>query len=120
MTKIVNAYIVYDLDVWPKNPTDNLKFKNCLFGTTNVVKNSDKGKYVYSGYGIIFDSGGSWSCDNARNVIIFGFDNSSSSHSDNRKDNFLVLGEGRTYGIDGTFGAPEKKFNINFNININF
>ena len=31
--------------------------------------------------------------DFARNVIIFGIDNSSSSHADNQKNNFLVLGE---------------------------
>ena len=53
LTKIVN---VYDLDAWPRNPTNNFKFKNCLFGATNVVKNSGKRKYMYSGYGITFDS----------------------------------------------------------------
>ena len=26
LTKIVNVYIVYDLDAWPRNPTDNFKF----------------------------------------------------------------------------------------------
>ena len=90
LTKIVNVYIVYQLNTWPKTPTNNFKFKNCLFGATNVVKNSDKEKYVYSGYGITFDSGGLWSFGNdfAGNVIIFGVDNSSSSHSDNRKNNF--------------------------------
>ena len=90
--------------------------KNCLFGATTVVKNSDKEKHICSRYGITFDTAGSWSFDNefARNVIIFGADNSSSSHSDNRKNNFLVLGENRTYGINGSFGSPEKKFNINF------
>ena len=31
-----------------------------LFGATTEVKNSDKEKYVYSGYEITFDSGGSW------------------------------------------------------------
>ena len=36
----------------------------CLFGATNLVKNSDQAKYVYSGYGITFDSAGSWSFDN--------------------------------------------------------
>ena len=25
-----------------------LKFKNCLFGATNIVNNSDEEKYVYS------------------------------------------------------------------------
>ena len=35
-------------------------------------------------------------------------------HADNRKKNFLVLGEGPTSGIIGSFGLPEKKFNNNF------
>ena len=56
MTKIANVYIVYILAAWPRNPTNNFKFKNCLFGATNIVKNSDKEKYVYRGYGITFDS----------------------------------------------------------------
>ena len=114
LTKIVNVYNVYDLDASPRNPINNFKFKNCLFGATNIVKNRDKEKCVFSGFGITFDSGGSWSFDNdfAKNVIIFGVDNSSSSHSDNRKNNFLILGEGPTYGINGSFGAPEKKLLI--------
>ena len=37
-TKIVIIYIVHDLDAWPRNPTKNLKFKNCLFGATNIKK----------------------------------------------------------------------------------
>ena len=66
---------------------------------------------MYSGYGKTFDSAGSFSFDNdfARNVIIFGVDNSYSSHSDSRKNNFLILGKGLTYGINGIFGSPEKK-----------
>ena len=44
LTKIVNVYIVYDLAAWTRNPTNNFKFKNCLFGATNTVKNSDKEK----------------------------------------------------------------------------
>ena len=39
---------------------------------------------------------------------------SSSSHPDNCKNNFLILGENRTYGINRCFGSPEKKFDINF------
>ena len=111
LIKNFKRYIVYDLDAWPRNPTNNFKFKNFLFGATNLVRNSDKEKYVYSGYEITFDSAGSWSFDNdfARNAVIFGTDNSSSSHSDNRKNNFLILGAGPTYGINGSFGSPEKK-----------
>ena len=52
LIKIVNVYIACYLDDWTKNPTNNFKFKNCLFGVINVVKNSNNGKYVYSGYGI--------------------------------------------------------------------
>ena len=42
----------------------SINFKNCLFGATNVVKNSDKEKWVYSGYGMTFNSTGSRSFDN--------------------------------------------------------
>ena len=65
---------------------------------------------MYSGYEIGFDGKGEWSFGNdyARNGLIFGVDNSSSSHTDNLKNNFLVLREGDTFGINGIFGAPEK------------
>ena len=54
-----------------------------------MVKHSNKEKYVYGGYGITIDSAGSWVFNNdiARNVIIFGVDSSSSTHSDNCKNN---------------------------------
>ena len=50
---------------------------------------------MYSGYGISFDSAGSWSIDNdtVRNVKIFGVDNSSLSHFDNHKNILLVVSE---------------------------
>ena len=38
LSKIVNVYFFCDLDAWPRNPTNNIKFKNCLFGATNIVK----------------------------------------------------------------------------------
>ena len=63
LIKIVNVYIAYDLDAWLRHPTNNCKFKNCLFGVTNIVKNSNK-EYVYSGYETTFDSAGSWGTDN--------------------------------------------------------
>ena len=91
-TKIVNIYIVSDLDAWLKFLLQNFAIKNCLFGATSIVNNSDKENYVYSGYGIAFDGKVEWSLDNgtARNGIICGVDNSSSSHSDNCRNNFLV------------------------------
>ena len=76
LSKIANVCIVHDLDARPRNLTNNFKFKNCLYGATNIVKNSDKENNVYSGYGTAFDSAGSWSFDNdfARNVVILGID----------------------------------------------
>ena len=64
LIKIVNVYMIYNLDAWPINPANNFKFKNYLFRETNIVENSDKEKYVYSGYGTTFDNAGSWSFGN--------------------------------------------------------
>ena len=112
LIKFVNVCIDYNLVVWSKNLTSNFRFKNCLFRTTSAVKTSDKENYIYRGYGITFGSAGSWSFEDnfARNVIIFGADNSSSPHSDNRKNNFLILGQGPTYGINENIGSSEEKF----------
>ena len=65
---------------------------------------------MYSGCGITFDSAGSWSFNNGitKNIIIFGVNNSSSSHADNHKNDFLVLGKGLTFGMNETLGSPEK------------
>ena len=115
LAKIVNVYIVYDLAAWPKIPLKTFTLKNCLFRATNIVKNSDKNKWVYSGYGIAFDWEDWWNFGNgtAINVIIF-VNNSSSSYDDNLKNNFLILGKGPAFRINGNFGSPEKKFSINF------
>ena len=115
-TKTVNAYIACDLNTWPTIRLTNSKFKKHLFGATNIVKNSDKSKWVYTGHGIGFDGGSSWSFVNDfhQNIIIFGVDNSSSPHADKHKNNFSVLGEGPIYDINGSFCAAEKKFSINF------
>ena len=77
---------------------------------TNIVTNNNKEKYVYSRYEIAFDGKGSWSFngDITNNIIIFPVDISSSSHTDNLKNYFLILDEGDTFGINGSFGAPKK------------
>ena len=111
VTKTTNAYVIYNSDTWTNNQLRNFTLRNCLFGAARIVKSSNNEKCVYSGYGIAFDGKGTWSIGNdyARNVVTFGVDNSSSSHADNRKNKFLLLGEGDTFGINGSFGAPEKK-----------
>ena len=42
VTKIVNAYIIYDLDNWPNKFLRNFTLKDWLFGTTGIVTNGDK------------------------------------------------------------------------------
>ena len=51
--------------------------------------------------------------DFARNVVIFDVDNTSSSHTNNQKDNVLVLGEGPTKAINDRICAAEKT-TVNF------
>ena len=108
--RTVNVYIVPDLDYWPKIQRRNFTSKDFLFGVTNIVTNNNKEKYVYSRYGIAFDGKGSWcfNGDITSNIIIFPVDISSSSHTDNLKNYFLILDEGDTFGINGSFGAPKK------------
>ena len=50
-----------------------------MFGSTNIVKDNDKEKYMYSGFGIAFHGKGSLRVnhDFGKSVTIFGIDNSS-------------------------------------------
>ena len=75
-----------------------------------------------TGYGIAFDGKVWLSFGNgtARNVIIFGVDNSSSLYVDNLKNSFLMLGKDPTFGINESFRSTEKKISINFTKAINF
>ena len=88
----VKVYIVFDLHARPTVPLLIFTLKEYLLGAANIVENSDKEKYLYSGYGIAFDGKGelSFANDYVRNVIIFGVDNSSSSHADSLKNIFLI------------------------------
>ena len=70
---------------------------------TNIVKNSDKENYVYSGYKNFFDSTASWN-----------FDDDTAPNVENRKQNFLLLLEVLTFDINGSYCSAEKKFSISF------
>ena len=109
-TKIANVCIVYDLDKWPKNHLRNFTLKNGFFGAFNTGKHNDNEKDLYSGYEIAFDWKSSWSFNDefARNVKIFGVDNSSSSQTDNLKHDFVISGEGDNFKTNGSLGEPEK------------
>ena len=83
-----------------------------MLGTVKLVRNEIKSKFTYNDRRITFDGEDSWTFGNnfAGNVLISSVDNSSSSHTDNQKNNFLVLGEVPTQGINDSTGAAEKKF----------
>ena len=83
-----------------------------------MTKNADIDKYGYSGYGIGFDGGGSFSFPGGgfgQNVLIFGVDMSSSAHIDNKEKDILVLGKGPTQGLEHTLTA-EKMYSTNFTV----
>ena len=76
-----------------------------MFGPTNIAKNSDKEKYVYSGYGITFASKSSWSFgDSAKNVVILVLIIVHHLMLTIARINFLVLVEVLMFGINGSFG----------------
>ena len=106
---ILNLYMVHELNTWPRNTTNNFTLKIFLFGTSKLTRNADKSKLICSGQGITFDGKRYFRFDDdtARNVVLFGFDKSSSPHIDNPKNNCLVLGEEPTNGINGSVGAGE-------------
>ena len=65
----------------------SVTFENCLFGAVKLTKNADIDKQKYSGYDIGFDSKGSFthpSGEYGKNVIIFGAELSSSTHTNNK------------------------------------
>ena len=90
-----------------------------LFGAVKLTKIIDIDKYKYSGYGIGFDSRGSFthpSGEDGKNFIIFGADMSSSVHANNKTRSMLVLSKDLIQGIDGTRIYPEKMYSTNFTV----
>ena len=115
--KIVNTYIVYDLGNCPKHSRKIFTLKSCLFGATNIAKNNDKWNecivtmeehFMEKVSGILVMT------QNAKNVVTCGVDGDSSSHSDNHKKDFLMLGKRDIFGINENFGAPKKKHLVLF------
>ena len=62
--------------------------------------NTDTDKYIYSGFGLGFDSSGQFSHPQdgmARDIITFGVDLSNSLHATNKTQNILILGHSLTH-----------------------
>ena len=114
---VVNLYIVYELDRWSQNLNTDFNLKDCLFGAVKITKNADPDKYVYTGYGIEFDSISGFSLPDGsagKNVIIFEVDMRSSVHINNKKKDILILGFSPTQGLNGTTLTGEAQYSITF------
>ena len=121
---VVNIYVVYKLDPISSTRNTDYTIQNALFGAIKITKNTDYSKNNYTGYGLCFDEGGEFghtvkqgNCNrttNAKNVIIFGVDMSSSVHATNRANNIYVMGKEFIQGINDTTIYAEKLFNNDF------
>ena len=114
--KIVNLYIVYELKNRRVDKPD-FSVQNGLFGAVKITKNVNSSHCKYEGYGICFDGESSFSFDNridAKNVIIFSVNTSTSSHSTNKTQNIYVLGKDFVQGINSSTIYAEKIYKTNF------
>ena len=122
---VVNIYMIYKLDPLASTRDKNFTIQNALFGAMQITKNAtDNDKNNYKGYGICFDErsefghtiteGGRAHTTDARNVLIFGEDMSSSVQATNRANHIYLMGTGLTQGINDTTIYAEKNFYRNF------
>ena len=113
----ISVYIVYKLDPISSTRDTTFTIQNALFGAMHVIKNADTSKYKYIGYGICFDEGGSFSKENisnGKNVLIFGVDESSLVHQNNKANDIYVMGDLFVQGINDTILYAEKVYSQNF------
>ena len=97
-----------------KSTVENFKrrFFIFLFESVELNNNTDLEKYIYSCYGIGFDSRSEFSLTDGsigKNVVVFGVDMSSSVHIDNENKGISILGEGPTQGLDDNTLTAEDK-----------
>ena len=114
---VINIYCVYKKDPIASTRDDTFTIQNALFGVVEITKNADTSKYKYKGYGVCFDEGGTFrmeNINNGRNVLIFGVDESSLVHSNNKANNIYVMGDGIVQGINDTTLYAEKTYRQNF------
>ena len=114
---VINMYCVYELQPVTASRDDTFTIQNALFGAMEITKNADTAKYAYEGYCICFDEGGTFSkgnISNGRNMLIFGVDESSLVHANNKANNIYVMGDIFVQGINDTTLYAEKVYSQNF------
>ena len=127
---VINIYIVYKIE--PIFRLSDYTVQNGLFGGLKITENAtDTSKHKYEGYGICFDEGGTFSkggINNGRSVLIFGVNENSLVHANNKANNIYVMGDLFVQGINDTtlyaekiysqiFTAVNKKFVLSLHYN---
>ena len=51
----LSFYMVYELNNWQDNPSNNFTLKNCLLSATKLTRNTIKSRLIYNDQGIAFD-----------------------------------------------------------------
>ena len=95
-------------DNWSRNFSNNIAIKNCLFGVVKLTGHPTKSNFIYYEYEIASEKPGNWS------FLCNKFANSSSRHSHNRKNIFLVISDGPTDYINDSVVTVENMFSVNF------
>ena len=129
---VINIYSVYSLGRITNLRNTDYTAQNALFGGVKITKDrTDTSKHKYEGYGICFDKGGTFSkggINNGRNVMIFGVNEDSLTHANNKASSIFVTGDFIVQGINDTtlyaekicsqnFTAPDKKFVLSVHYN---
>ena len=101
LNNVTNIYCACKLHPISSTRNTDYTIQNALFGAMKITKNTDSSKNNYTGYGLCFDEGGEFGhtvkqgnfnrTTNAKNVIIFGVDMSSSIHATNRANNIYFM-----------------------------
>ena len=89
----------------------------CLFGVVKLAKNADPNKYLYSAYGIGFDTCIEFSLLDGsvgQSVVIFGAGMSSSVHVNKKGKDIYLLGKGPTQRLNNTTLTIKIQYSINF------
>ena len=121
---VINIYVIYKLDAISSTINTNYIYSKCFIWSYEITKNTDSSKNNYTWYDLCFGVEGAFGhtvrqgnfnrVTNAKNVIIFGVDTSSSIHATNRANNIYVMGKEFIQGINGTTIYAEKLFHNNF------
>ena len=119
----INIYCAYQIEPIANSRLSDFTVQNALFGAMQITKNIDTSKYKCKRYGICFDEGVMFSkgnINNGRKVLIFGVDESSLVHANNKANNIYVMGDLFVQGINDTtlYAESIQKYTVETLLNL--